>query len=253
MKALLASAGMSPDEFVSQAVEAVYPSDVSSGAYIRNRPVTSFTRGQSIYGNFAASNLADLSFTTACEKFYCKGADGALFLTAMSSEFLEAGVSVIDFEISRNATIGAAWASTKAALAGATEESQPTIGEAWKDASKFYGSTRRLSNALSDARDGLIEGARDAMNQVPGVHIDSQGNVSFDGGEFFGTDDTMWDPDGNYSSWTDRVTSGIDGSGPAYEALVAAAEKSSETSPMSTDEIQTWLLESPMNIDNLED
>lgn len=250
MRAMLASSRLSVDEFVNQVAESIYPSEISPGAFIRNRPVTSFTRGQSIYGNFAATNLADLGFSGACEKFYCKGADGSLFLASMGADYVDILDSpLVQVEQANNAVLGAVWETTRSAISGETEDPTPTIGEAFKDAAKHYSGMRK---GLEELDEELRSTVNAAIDGIPGVSVDSKGNVDWSGyGESL-VEGTVWEDgaEGFWDSWESSWQTGYSSSGPIQDAI--EADRDGNVEAMSTEEIQTWLLESPMNIGNLE-
>ena len=68
-------------------VEALYSGSTSESAQIRNRPVTSFSRGQSFTSEAAAENLARLTYgDTACS---CRGSDAMFLVEALAEEFVE--------------------------------------------------------------------------------------------------------------------------------------------------------------------
>ena len=68
-------------------VEAILKGETSESAQIRNRPVTSFSRGQSFTSEAAAENLARLTYgDTACS---CRGSDAMFLVEALGEEFVE--------------------------------------------------------------------------------------------------------------------------------------------------------------------
>jgi hypothetical protein len=100
-------------------VEALLNQDTSSDAKVRNSPVTSFFRGQSIFGDKAAAQLANLEAGhVIC---VCKGVEQTFFLQAFSQEF----VALFDDPVQGFAELQAfniseAYKGAKDAMAGRT-------------------------------------------------------------------------------------------------------------------------------------
>ena len=68
-------------------VEAILKGETSESAQIRNRPVTSFSRGQSFTFEAAAENLARLTYgDVACS---CRGTDAMFLVEALGEEFVD--------------------------------------------------------------------------------------------------------------------------------------------------------------------
>ncbi len=68
-------------------VEAILKGETPEFAFIRNIPVTSFTRGQSLTSEAAAENLARLTYgEVACA---CRGSDSMFLVAALSEEFAD--------------------------------------------------------------------------------------------------------------------------------------------------------------------
>ncbi len=71
---------------VDAVVESLLKGETSEGAFIRNHPVTSFSRGQSLTSEAAAQNLARLTFgESSCS---CQGSDSLFLVAALSEEFV---------------------------------------------------------------------------------------------------------------------------------------------------------------------
>lgn len=71
---------------VDAVVESILKGETSEGAFIRNRPTTSFSRGKSITSEAAAQNLARLTFgESSCS---CQGSDAMFLVAALSEEFV---------------------------------------------------------------------------------------------------------------------------------------------------------------------
>lgn len=71
---------------VDAVVQSLLKGETSEGAFIRNRPVTSFSRGQSLTSEAAAQNLARLTFgESSCS---CQGSDSLFLVAALSEEFV---------------------------------------------------------------------------------------------------------------------------------------------------------------------
>ncbi len=71
---------------VDAIVQALLSGETSERAFIRNKPVTSFSRGQSLTSEVAAQNLARLTFgETSCS---CQGSDSLFLVAALSEEFV---------------------------------------------------------------------------------------------------------------------------------------------------------------------
>ena len=71
---------------VDAVVESLLKGEVPEEAFVRNRPVTSFMRGQSFTSEVAAQNLAQLTYgETSCS---CQGSDAMFLVAALSEEFV---------------------------------------------------------------------------------------------------------------------------------------------------------------------
>jgi hypothetical protein len=73
-------------EGVDAVVSSILKGETSEKAFIRNRPVTSFSRGQTFTSEASAENLAKLSFgDISCS---CQGSDSLFLVAALSEEFV---------------------------------------------------------------------------------------------------------------------------------------------------------------------
>lgn len=76
-------------EGIDNIVETIAEGETTGKAKIRNNPVTSFFRGQSVFGDTAARNLADLDVEgTICK---CRGFDGNFLIQAYSERWVDIG------------------------------------------------------------------------------------------------------------------------------------------------------------------
>jgi hypothetical protein len=116
-RAFLAAYNTTEDR-VQQTVETLLKSDTSENAKVRNYPVTSYFRGQSILGDAAAKNLANLSL--GGEVCACRGVDQSVLLQAFTEEFLSLNSEdpVQSFLEQEAFTQGEAYKRTKEVLAG---------------------------------------------------------------------------------------------------------------------------------------
>lgn len=81
-------AGLNTDlNSLQSVVEAIMKGETSEFAQIRNKPVTSFSRGQSFTSEAAAENLARLTYgDVGCS---CRGSDAMFLVQALSEEFVD--------------------------------------------------------------------------------------------------------------------------------------------------------------------
>lgn len=105
------------DAAVAQTLEG---KSTSQDAKIRNAPVTSFFRGQAVFGDTAAENLANLD--VGGEICACKGADASFYMEAFSEEYMDLfqGDPLQGFEEQRSWNSAEAWQASRDAMAGKT-------------------------------------------------------------------------------------------------------------------------------------
>ena len=119
--ALAAAHNVAKAEDITEGVlEAIREQSKSKSVFIRNRPVTSFFRGQSFSMSSASKNLANLSVGDGggC---ICKGASQEFFLMAFSEQYVDlygADNAVEGFQAENTYVSGENWKYTKDALAG---------------------------------------------------------------------------------------------------------------------------------------
>jgi len=149
-KAILATAGAANDLELADYLETLTSKDFSSQVKIRNSPVTSYYRGQSIFGETAAKNLANIDLDGGVCK--CKGADGAFLLQAFNQErvllFGEEAVADYQRELAIQQEIG--WKVTRQAYAGTSTKRSTGLSDALIAATEDP--SRLLGNALGEAR-----------------------------------------------------------------------------------------------------
>ncbi len=145
------------------AVETLLSQKTSQNAKIRNSPVTSFFRGQSILGDVAAKNLANLDVEgSVC---VCKGVDASFFLQAFSEEYL--GISddpLQAFQENEAFIQSESWKASRDALSGRVLDIRHT-----NLAQEFTSRGNFASSISSDL--GTLQ--RDLKPSVP---IDPSGN-----------------------------------------------------------------------------
>ena len=115
---------------VKDVIEKVsYSADQSPKAFIRNSPVTSFYRGQSVSGNVAVVGLASLE-PEESQTCICKGAEQDYYMMAFSQEYVYlygAEGAVQGYESERIYYTGEQWKQSKDAIAGQAFEDQGNI------------------------------------------------------------------------------------------------------------------------------
>jgi hypothetical protein len=75
------------EENLQDAVEQLTHQDASQNAKIRNTPVTSFFRGQSVSGDVAAINLARIGLEN--DFCFCRGSEAAFLFQALQEEYID--------------------------------------------------------------------------------------------------------------------------------------------------------------------
>jgi hypothetical protein len=117
-RASLATALETTTENLATRVEDIINDD-SSAVFVRNTPITSYSRGMSNTDTVNVAELADLTVdaSTVC---LCKGVEATFFLQAFTGEFVElAGDEAVnDFLVAEAEVAGEPWRATKQALAG---------------------------------------------------------------------------------------------------------------------------------------
>lgn len=117
-RAALAAALETTTEGLESRVEDII-SDDSSAIFIRNTPITSYSRGMSNTESINVAELADLTVgdSTIC---LCKGVEATFFLQAFTGEFveLEGDEALNEFLTDEAVVAGESWSATKQALAG---------------------------------------------------------------------------------------------------------------------------------------
>ena len=83
-KAILAWYSVATPQQLDAVIDVITDDDESAKVKIRNTPLTSYARGQSVFGDTAAANLANISADQGV--CVCKGADGAYLLAAMDTQ-----------------------------------------------------------------------------------------------------------------------------------------------------------------------
>jgi hypothetical protein len=138
------------EENIESAVQTLTNQDTSQNAKIRNSPVTSFFRGQSVFGDTAARNLANLD--VGGEICVCKGVEASFLLQAFSEEFVDLFDDPAQaFAESSAFNSSEAWKEAKDAMSGRVRD----VGndglaqefEAQGNASRTFGS---LSQSIED-------------------------------------------------------------------------------------------------------
>ena len=152
--AILATNGYANEAELGAYLESIVNGSVSEQAKIRNTPVTSYSRGQSIYGDTAALNLANIS--TGGGVCACKGSDGLFLLEAFNREnillFGEEAVTEYQKQQAEELTVG--WKITKDAYTGTSTRRDTELSELVKNPSSLYGpllnETRNQINEITE-------------------------------------------------------------------------------------------------------
>lgn len=152
-KAALLATLNTTEEGLQGAVETlVYKQDSSEDAKIRNAPVTSFFRGQSVFGDTAARNLANLDLTE--DLCACKGADAAFFMQAFSEEFIEQFPEnpAQGYAEQQAYEVGESYKATRDALSGRAVDTRTNLA---REFTARGNTARSLSSAFQNLEDGL--------------------------------------------------------------------------------------------------
>ena len=152
-KAALEAAFNTDVEGIQDAVETLFSQETSQQAKIRNTPVTSFFRGQSVTGDVAAANLANLD--VGGEFCFCKGADAAYFIQAFSEEYVDLYDDPVQgYQEETTHNLGESWKISRDAMAG-------TSGTRTNLAEEFT-SQGDLANSYSNAAASVTAAAQEA-------------------------------------------------------------------------------------------
>jgi hypothetical protein len=174
--ALAAAHNVAKAEDITEGVlEAIKEQSKSKSVFIRNRPVTSFFRGQSFSMSSASKNLANLSVGDG-EGCICKGASQEFFLMAFSEQYVDlygAENAVEGFQAENTYVSGENWKYTKDALAGRvldlrTENMAAAIkkGVDGLPENLLPDGTAALTRDLSELADPTREGRDSAFEQA---------------------------------------------------------------------------------------
>jgi hypothetical protein len=149
---------------VADAVQIIsHSEDKSSKAFIRNSPVTSFFRGQSITESVAVSGLAGLEpeNNTVC---VCKGAEQDYFLMAFSQEYVDlygAEDAVEGFESEEIYYKGEQWKQSRDAMSGEVLDSRNSnLAERFTRSNvenRISSGVAGLSQSIAQAAEGDLE------------------------------------------------------------------------------------------------
>ena len=163
--AILASLNTVPEN-IQAAVETLNAKDTSQAAKVRNSPVTSFDRGQSVYGDVASTNLAYLDVTTGLCK--CKGADASFLVNAYSEKYVELYPSdpMQGYLEEQAASVGQGWKASRDALAGRVFDTRNTnLAEQFTlqgdIASAYVNDSTSAINQLKQAGEKASQAAKD--------------------------------------------------------------------------------------------
>jgi hypothetical protein len=166
--AVLAASNTTADN-LQGAVESLTYKDTSQAAHIRNTPVTSFNRGQSLSGDASAVNLANLDAgESVC---VCRGVDAGFLLEAFSADFLEAyPEDPVQGYIGEQAQASSqAWEESRQALSGSVLDTRNTnLAQEFTSegnlASSLTNNTQGALNQLSQASDAARQAAEDLLD-----------------------------------------------------------------------------------------
>jgi len=173
--ALAAGLGVadSSEEGLAKAILAIKNGDDSEAIFVRNTPVTTSSRGQSITFALSASELSALTTadTTVC---LCKGSESSHWIQAFTGEFVELSgdEAVNDFLIQEADVSGYDYTITKQALAGEMMDlsSGSKLAETFKTATNMVDSLTDAANtAGSEAWADFEAGKRDI--QLAGENV----------------------------------------------------------------------------------
>lgn len=122
-KAILArDVGTTPDSpQLATQLEKIKSDDTSPQVYIRNAPLTTYSRGQSVTGQVAAEELSRITGDAGTPICVCKGVEASHFLQAFTGQFVALGDDAVNAFLTQEATeAGRDYQMTKQALQGET-------------------------------------------------------------------------------------------------------------------------------------
>lgn len=158
-KAILATLNTTADGLAG-AVETLKKQDASQNAKIRNSPVTSFFRGQSVFGDTAARNLADLDAGSS-SSCVCKGVEATFLLSAFSEEFVELYPEdpATGYAEQNAFVVTEAWKQTKDALSGRNMDTRNS------NLAQEFTSGGNTANSYSNLAASLVQGIRSSTDE----------------------------------------------------------------------------------------
>lgn len=167
-KAIYAATATADEGELGAYLETLTNGSVSMNAKISNNPVTSYYRGQSIFGDTAAKNLANIDLEGGVCK--CKGADGAYLLQAFDQKnvllFGEEAVSEYQKELAIQQT--ESWRITRNAYAGSSTKRNTELSEALvsavEDPSRLYGNVQAEARLASQELNENIDAIDEIIN-----------------------------------------------------------------------------------------
>ena len=161
--AVLAAANTPLENITSETVEALIHDTASRDIKVRNNPVTSFSRGQSVTGAVAAANLSNI--TIGASTCVCKGVEASFLLQAFSEEYVRLYEDPLQaYQEQLASQQGLAWKAGRDALAGSTLDTRNT---SLFDEFAAQGNTAKTlgSSSLVDAKQAL-QGREAALDDL---------------------------------------------------------------------------------------
>lgn len=168
-RAKLAAALEAPDsspDGLEETIARLVASSESESVFVRNTPVTTSSRGQSITFALSAEELADLTVGST-EVCLCKGTEASHWIQAFTGEFVElrGDEAVNEFLISEADLAGQNYSITKQALAGEIMDTGAAnkLAQTIKDTGAAFAS---LGNAAGEAGTTIVTEFQQAASEV---------------------------------------------------------------------------------------